>query len=333
MKKIFFVLLLVISVSLTQAKENMKTVYLAGGCFWGVQGYFDQVAGVKSTTVGYANGKGDKTDYYSIMHTDHAETLKVEFDENIVHLGEILARYFSIIDPFSVNQQGNDKGRQYRTGIFWQDNELGKEIKAFVANEQKKHNKPFAVIVEPLKNFVVAEEYHQKYLQKNPNGYCHIDLGRAKQPIYADSRFVVPTQSKLKATLDKTAFAVTQEKSTEQAFSHPYDKHYQKGIYVDIVSKKPLFASTDKFNSGSGWPSFTRPITTDAVKFTPDNSHNMQRIEVQSRLGGSHLGHVFTDGPKDKGGLRYCINGAALEFIPYDEMDSKGYGDYKVYVK
>ena len=333
MKKYFFLLIAIVSVSFVQAKENMKTVYLAGGCFWGVQGYFDQVAGVKSTTVGYANGKGNQTDYRSIATTDHAETLKVEFDENIVHLGEILARYFSIIDPFSVNKQGNDRGRQYRTGIFWQDENLGKEIKAFVANEQKKHNKPFAVIVEPLKNFVVAEDYHQKYLQKNPNGYCHIDLGKAKQPVHTDSKFTVPTQSKLKTSLDKKTFAITQEKATERAFSHPYDKHYKKGIYVDVITKKPLFASSDKFDSGSGWPSFTRPITTDAVKFTADNSHGMQRTEVQSRLGGSHLGHVFTDGPQDKGGLRYCINGASLEFIPYEEMDKKGYGDYKIYVK
>ena len=313
--------------------DSMKTVYLAGGCFWGVQAYFDRVPGVKETLVGYANGASADTDYRRIHATGHAETLRLVYDENVVHTGEILARYFSIIDPFSVNQQGNDRGVQYRTGIFWEDEGVGAAVRAFVADAQKKHDKPFAVTLEPLKNFVPAEDYHQKYLEKNPRGYCHINLAAATQPVHTDGRFTVPNREKLKATLDKTAYAVTQEKGTERAFSSPLDKHYKKGIYVDVVTKKPLFASSDKFDSGSGWPSFTRPITTDAISTAPDHSHGMSRTEVSSTLGGSHLGHVFTDGPRDKGGLRYCINGAALEFIPFEDMDARGYGDYKMYVK
>ena len=128
-------------------------------------------------------------------------------------------------------------------------------------------------------------------------------------------------------------YQVTQEKATEQPFSSEYDKNYKKGIYVDIVSKKPLFSSTDKYNSGTGWPSFSKPITTDAIAYERDDSHGMQRVEVSSRVGGSHLGHVFEDGPRDKGGMRYCINGASLEFIPLEEMDARGYGDYKIYVE
>ena len=189
------------------------------------------------------------------------------------------------------------------------------------------------MLIEPLKNFVIAEEYHQKYFEKNPNGYCHIDLSKANKPVYDESKFKIPQKADLKANLSDLQYSVTQNKATEKAFSSPYDKHYKKGIYVDIVTKKPLFSSTDKFNSGSGWPSFTKPITTDALDFHNDTSFGMTRTEVTSRLGGSHLGHVFEDGPKDKGGMRYCINGASLEFIPYEEMDQKGYGDYKIYVK
>ena len=342
MKTWLFGIALALGMGLAQAQgnasENMKTIYLAGGCFWGVQGYFDRVPGVKETLVGYANGAGADTDYQRIHATGHAETLRLVYDENVVHTGEILARYFSIIDPFSVNRQGNDRGVQYRTGIFWEEDgaagsAVGAAARAFVAGAQKKHEKPFAVTLEPLKNFVPAEDYHQKYLDKNPRGYCHVNLAAATQPVPGGQRFTVPEKGALKATLDKTAYAVTQEKATERPFSSPLDKHYKKGIYVDVVTKKPLFASTDKFDSGSGWPSFTRPITTDAISTAPDHSHGMSRTEVSSALGGSHLGHVFTDGPREKGGLRYCINGAALEFIPYEEMDARGYGDYKVYVE
>lgn len=332
MKKLLLVLVLGCSILIAKG-ENMKEIYLAGGCFWGVQGYFDKVIGVQNSVVGYANGKSDKTSYYELKSSDHAEAIKIVFDENVVNLGEILARFFSIIDPFSLDKQGNDQGRQYRSGIFWSDASLEPEIRAFVANEQKKYDKKFAVIIEPLKNFVIAEEYHQKYLEKNPNGYCHIDLSKANKPIYDESKFKIPQKADLKANLSDLQYSVTQNKATERAFSSPYDKHYKKGIYVDIVTKKPLFSSTDKFNSGSGWPSFTKPITTDALNFHNDTSFGMTRTEVTSRLGGSHLGHVFEDGPKDKGGMRYCINGASLEFIPYEEMDQKGYGDYKIYVK
>ena len=337
MKTWLFGIALALGMGLAQAQgnasKNMKTIYLAGGCFWGVQGYFDRVPGVKETLVGYANGAGADTDYQRIHATGHAETLRLVYDENVVHTGEILARYFSIIDPFSVNKQGGDRGVQYRTGIFWEDDAVGAAVRAFVAQEQKKHDKPFAVTLEPLKNFVPAEDYHQKYLDKNPRGYCHVNLAGATQPVHAESRFAVPDKSVLKEKLDKTAYAVTQEKATERPFSSPLDKNYKKGIYVDVVTKKPLFASSDKFDSGSGWPSFTHPITTDAISYAEDSSHGMSRTEVSSALGGSHLGHVFPDGPPGKGGMRYCINGAALEFIPYEEMDARGYGDYKVYVE
>ena len=311
----------------------MREIYLAGGCFWGMEGYFSKVVGVKETSVGYANGKSEIASYETLKTTDHAETVHVKFDENVVSLAEILERYFSVIDPFSIDKQGNDRGRQYRTGIFFTDDETGERVKAFVAMKQKEFNKPFAVVIEPLRNFARAEEYHQKYLVKNPRGYCHIDISRANKPIYDESKFKTLSVSEKKSNLTPLQYSVTQEKATERPYSSEYDKMNKKGVYVDVVTKKPLFASTDKFDAGCGWPSFTRPITTDALNYAKDTSHGMIRTEVTSRLGGSHLGHVFDDGPKDRGGLRYCINGAALEFITLEEMDAIGYVEYKVYVK
>ncbi|WP_096027387.1 peptide-methionine (R)-S-oxide reductase MsrB [Campylobacter lanienae] len=313
--------------------SNLKEIYLGGGCFWGTQGYFDRIKGVEFTQVGYANGKSKDTSYYEISNTDHAEVVRVKFNANVVDINEILEHYFRIIDPFSINKQGNDIGRQYRTGIYYNDESLKPIIIEFIRAKQAKFDKKIAVEIEPLKNYVEAEEYHQKYLEKNPNGYCHIDLNLANKPLYDESKFKLPTKEELKKNLSDLEYRVTQEKATERPYSSKYDKFDERGIYVDIVSKKPLFSSSDKYDAGCGWPSFTKPITTDATGYNRDLSHGMDRIEVTSRQSGSHLGHVFDDGPSDKGGLRYCINGASLEFIPYDEMDKRGYSEYKVYVK
>ena len=313
--------------------SNLKEIYLGGGCFWGTQGYFDRIKGVEFTQVGYANGKSKDTSYYEINNTDHAEVVRVKFNANVVDINEILEHYFRIIDPFSINKQGNDIGRQYRTGIYYNDESLKPIIIEFIRAKQAKFDKKIAVEIEPLKNYVEAEEYHQKYLEKNPNGYCHIDLNLANKPLYDESKFKLPSKDELKKTLSDLEYRVTQEKATERPYSSKYDKFDERGIYVDIVSKKPLFSSSDKYDAGCGWPSFTKPITTDATSYNRDLSYGMDRIEVTSRQSGSHLGHVFDDGPSDKGGLRYCINGASLEFIPYDEMDKRGYAEYKVYVK
>jgi len=313
--------------------KTEKEIYLAGGCFWGVEGYFRQILGVKETDTGYANGKTDSTTYKTVKETDHAETVKIIYNPNIVSLTELLARYFKIIDPFSVNKQGNDEGRQYRTGIYYTDNSDAEEIRQFVKFMEKKYSKTLAVETGPLRNFILAEDYHQDYLEKNPGGYCHINLNLANEPLYDESRFTVPSKSELKKKLTDEQYRVTQEKATERSFSNSYYKLNDKGIYVDIVTGKPLFSSADKYDAGCGWPSFTKPITTDALQYLTDKSLGMERTEVISKKGNSHLGHVFEDGPQDKGGLRYCINGAALKFIPYNEMEALGYEDYMPYVK
>lgn len=312
---------------------NVKEIYLAGGCFWGMEAYFKQLDGIVATQVGYANGKSDKASYEGLHSSDHAETLHLKYDANVISEPEILAHYFRIIDPFSIDKQGNDRGRQYRTGIYYTDEASGEIARYFIAAQQAKFKEKIAVEVAPLKNFVRAEEYHQDYLGKNPGGYCHIDLRLAKKPLEDDEKFKVQSKEELKKNLTELQYQVTQEKATERPFSSEYDKNYKKGIYIDIVSKKPLFSSTDKFDAGCGWPSFSKPITTDAIAYAQDDSHGMQRVEVSSRVGGSHLGHVFEDGPRDKGGMRYCINGASLEFIPLEEMDARGYGEYKIYVE
>lgn len=310
---------------------NKKTIYLAGGCFWGMERYFQRINGVIDTDVGYANGKTKDTNYQRVSQTDHAETLKLDYDISKISLEEILLHYFRVIDPTSVNKQGNDIGRQYRTGIYFEDKNDKPIIDKIMAFETKKHGK-LAVEVQKLTEFILAEDYHQDYLDKNPNGYCHINLNMSNEPLI-DGKYLVPSKEELKKRVDELSYDVMVNAATERPFSSPLDKEYRKGIYVDKATKEPLFASKDKFDGGCGWPSFSKPILTDKVKENQDTSHGMIRTEVRAQNSNSHLGHVFTDGPKDKGGLRYCINGASLEFIPYEEMDEKGYSEYKVFVE
>ena len=307
---------------------NKKIIYLAGGCFWGVEGYFQRINGVVNTETGYANGKTQDTDYEHIKTTDHAETVKVEYDRSKISLEEILLHYFRIIDPTSVNQQGNDIGRQYRTGIYYEKNEDAKIVEKIMDYERKKYGN-LAVETQKLKNFILAEEYHQDYLEKNQNGYCHINLNLAKKPLIEEDLKII--KKKPVKDLDELSRSVMFDSATERPFTSPLNQEYRKGIYVDKFSGEPLFASKDKFDSGCGWPSFSKPILSDKIEERIDKSHGMIRTEVRSRNSDIHLGHVFTDGPEDKGGLRYCINGASLEFIPYEEMDVKGYGEYKVF--
>ncbi|MDO4640410.1 MAG: bifunctional peptide-methionine (S)-S-oxide reductase MsrA/peptide-methionine (R)-S-oxide reductase MsrB [Neisseria sp.] len=323
---------------------HTKTIYLAGGCFWGLEAYFQRIPGVVDAVSGYANGKTEKPSYEDVSHRNsgHAETVKVVYDSDKLSLADILQYYFRVVDPTSLNQQGNDRGTQYRTGIYYTDEAERKTISASLAAEQKKYQQPIVVENLPLSQFYEAEEYHQDYLIKNPNGYCHIDIHKADEPLPGKSSAVKkfdadsyrkPSDSELRSRLTDEQYRVTQESGTEYAFSHEYDHLFKPGIYVDVVSGEPLFSSADKYNSGCGWPSFTRPIDPKAVTNHDDNSYNMHRVEVRSRAANSHLGHVFPDGPSDKGGLRYCINGASLRFVPLEKMDAEGYGNLKHLVK
>lgn len=307
-----------------------KEIYLAGGCFWGMEGYFRQLKGVVSCEVGYANGREGETSYYELAASDHAETLKIRYDAARVHLAELLAHYFRVVDPTSLNRQGNDRGRQYRSGIYYTEEEQKRVAEEALRLVQKRYTQPLVVELEALRNYVRAEDYHQDYLTKNPGGYCHIDLAAARRPLYPV--YSKPEDAALRERLDALSYAVTQEGETERPYSSPYDKFSEAGIYVDAVSGQPLFSSDDKYDAGCGWPSFTMPITSEALSYFEDLSHGMKRLEVKSGDADSHLGHVFPDGPAESGGLRYCINGASLRFVPRAEMEAQGYGDYLPYV-
>lgn len=313
----------------------MNIIYLAGGCFWGVEGYFKRIEGVKGTTCGYANGRTENPSYEDVCRHDtgHAETVKVDFDDEVISLEDLLIYYFRIIDPVSVNKQGNDVGTQYRTGIYYTDESQLPVIKAAIEREQRKYNEKIAVEVLPIENFYSAEEYHQDYLDKNPNGYCHINLDLADEPIVRSEKYKRKTDDELKESLTPLQYDVTVNAATERPFDNEFNSNFERGIYVDITSGEPLFFSTDKFESGCGWPSFSKPIQKDLVKYSEDLSLGRRRIEVRSNVADAHLGHVFDDGPSELGGLRYCINSAALRFIPLDKMDEEGYGYLKKYVE
>lgn len=309
----------------------MAEIYLAGGCFWGTEKYLAQIPGVLSTDVGYANGRTENPSYQEVCHhnTGHAETVHVVYDPQKLPLPFLLEIYYDAIDPTSVNRQGGDTGTQYRTGIYYVDPADEPVIRASLRELQKKYTEPIAVEAKLLQNYYAAEEYHQKYLDKNPGGYCHISkekFQRAAQGAVNPALYSLPEREILKQTLSPEQYEVTQNSATEPPFRNAYWNHYERGIYVDVTTGEPLFASSDKFESGCGWPSFSKPIDPNVLHEREDHSHGMHRVEVRSRAGDAHLGHVFPDGPKESGGLRYCINSAALRFVPESEMEAQGYG-------
>jgi len=316
-------------------KDKLHDIWFAGGCFWGVQAYFSRIYGVAETTVGYANGKTENPSYHELSNTGHAETVHISYDPDRVSLRTLLEHLFMIIDPTSINRQGGDFGTQYRTGIYYSDENDKQVIYSVIGEEQKKYKDPIAVEVIELEHYYLAEDYHQDYLENNPGGYCHVNFETLKNtiPKVDSTNYNKLEQSEIKKILSPMEFLVTQESHTEPPFENAYWEQNEQGIYVDVVTGEPLFVSSEKFDSGCGWPSFTRPIDNDVIMEKHDVSHGMLRTEVRSRVGDSHLGHVFNDGPKEKGGLRYCINSASLRFIPLDKMEENGYGQFVCLIK
>jgi|LSQX01.2.fsa_nt_gb peptide methionine sulfoxide reductase msrA/msrB len=363
-------------------KAGIKEIYLAGGCFWGTEKYLSLVKGIVDTEVGYANGRTENPSYEDVCRkeTGHAEAVKVLYNPEEVSLNFILRLYYDVIDPLAVNRQGNDVGSQYRTGIYYVDEQDREIIVDSIGELQKSFDKPVAIEVIPLQNYFRAEEYHQGYLDKNPNGYCHIgtekfmkaeramdpelryrpkpaeaegakgpELRYQQKPAVAggtqdselryqsksvesevaqdsELRYQLKPKEALKAELSDIQYNVTQNNATEPPFRNEFYNNFREGIYVDVTTGQPLFVSSDKFESGCGWPSFSKPISPEVTIEVADRSHGMERVEVRSKVGDAHLGHVFTDGPRALGGLRYCINSASLAFIPKEEMKEKGYG-------
>ncbi len=312
--------------------HESKVIYLAGGCFWGLEKYLSNIPGVLGTEVGYANGRTEYPTYEEVCRkdTDHAETVRLTYDPARISLARLLSMFCRVIDPTTLNRQGNDVGRQYRTGIYYTDEDDLSIIRQSLAELQQKYEKPLAIEAKPLFNYFPAEEYHQKYLDKNPGGYCHINpryFELAKNSVVDPSEYKAQEKETLKSLLDPVQYDVTMRNGTEPPYQNEFWNHIQEGIYVDITTGEPLFSSRDKFEA-CGWPSFSKPIDPEVVKQKTDLSHGMIREEVRSRVGDIHLGHVFSDGPKEYGGLRYCINSAALRFIPKDQMENEGYGKY-----
>lgn len=318
--------------------DKSKEIYLAGGCFWGLEKYLGNIPGVISTETGYANGKTEEQPTYEDVcrnNTGHAETVRLIYDSSRISLARLLSLFYKVIDPTSLNRQGNDVGSQYRTGIYYTDPEEESIIQQSLSSLKQEYQKPIAIETRQLKNYYPAEEYHQKYLDKNPGGYCHINpkyFELAKSATVDPFEYHMPEKDTLKERLSPMQYHVAMENGTEPPYQNEFWNKDGEGIYVDITTGEPLFSSKDKFEA-CGWPSFTRSIDPEGVKAKVDHSHGMIREEVRSRVGDIHLGHVFPDGPKESGGLRYCINSAALRFIPKEKMEEEGYGKYLYLLK
>lgn len=313
--------------------EKEKAIVLAGGCFWGTDEYMRRMPGVTSHYACYVNGDGVDVDYRTVCSgdTDHAEAVFVTYDPRVIDLAHLLHYFFKTFDPLQVNRQGNDIGRQYRSGIYYLDESDLPVIEEAVNRVESALGKPIATERKPLRNITKAEDNHQDYLLVNPLGYCHVSFDTLPKPgdiLVTDDKntWHKPSPEALQESLDPLSYHVTQEEGTERPYSSPLDQHFEEGIYVDIVSGEPLFSSRDKYDAGCGWPSFTKPIPK--LEERTDRKLRYARTEVRSPQADSHLGHVFPDGPEDRGGLRYCINGAALRFIPKDKMEEEGYGAY-----
>jgi peptide methionine sulfoxide reductase msrA/msrB len=311
--------------------DGVDVIYLAGGCFWGLEKLMQSIPGVVAATSGYANGKADCVPTYNLVcsgQTGYRETVRVEYEPQKVSLDAILFAYFHVIDPTVENRQGNDRGTQYQTGVYYVG-EASKQTVERVAEVVRGRYGKFVVEIGPLERFYDAEEYHQDYLDKNPGGYCHIsteEMNVISKMIVDPGNYPRPSDEQIRQALSPEQYKVTQEAGTEPAFQNEFWDNHERGIYVDVVTGEPLFSSSDKFDSGTGWPSFSSGIDENTLIHLEDKSYDMVRTEVRSRAGDSHLGHVFYNEPSSPDGIRYCMNSAALKFVPYEKMEAEGYG-------
>lgn len=311
----------------------MAKATFAGGCFWCMVKPFHKYEGVERVISGYTGGHVDNPTYQQVCSetTGHLEAVEITFDPEVISYEELLRIYWRQIDPTDGGGQFNDRGESYRPAIFYHSEEQrdAAERSKQEVEDSGRFDRPIKVDIRPAKTFWEAEDYHQDYYKKNPFRYemYRVGSGRAKfiKEAWSDRK----KQQALRERLTPMQYKVTQENGTEPPFKNEYWDEEREGLYVDIVDGTPLFTSHDKFQSNCGWPSFSRPIEEKRVDLNMDTTHHMVRTEVRSKQGDSHLGHVFDDGPKELGGLRYCINSAALRFIPVEELEEAGYGEYK----
>jgi peptide methionine sulfoxide reductase msrA/msrB len=352
-KTIFLALLLVLT-GAVMAEAKTKEAIFAGGCFWCMEPPYSFIDGVIDVSAGYTGGTLDNPTYHEVTSgkTGHYEAIRITYDPDKVGYGKLLDIFWMNIDPTDPGGQFADRGTQYQTAIFYADEEqkqIAEESKAALGKSDR-FDKPIATAILPAKEFFVAEDYHQDYYKKNPDHYKRYKIGSGRAD-YIERKwkdklkeekedkididigkwegFEKPDKAELKQELTDLQYEVTQKDGTERAFHNEYWDEKRPGVYVDVVSGEPLFSSKDKYDSGTGWPSFVQPILPALIKENIDKSWFAVRTEVRSAYGDSHLGHVFDDGPKDRGGKRYCINSASLKFIPAEELESAGYIELK----
>ncbi len=312
--------------------NNKEIATFAGGCFWCMVEPFDERPGILKVVSGYTGGSVENPTYEQVCSntTGHVEAVQITFDPSIMPYEQLVETFWQQIDPTDPNGQFNDRGESYQTAIFYHNEKQRKiaEKSKQSLEESGKFSKPIVTEILPAKTFYPAEEEHQDYYKKQSFHYRLYKKGSGREDFIQKNWKQALAKENLKEKLTPIQYHVTQENGTETPFQNEYWDNEKEGIYVDIISGNVLFSSKDKFDAGCGWPSFTKPVDPYHINENMDTSHGMIRTEVRSKHTDAHLGHVFEDGPKDAGGLRYCMNSAAMRFIPKDEMADEGYENY-----